>query len=52
MAMEVIIKAAEESANPAKLDVGFYMPLLKPFMKDTTIICLNAEDYAPSLRAP
>ncbi|KAK3801650.1 hypothetical protein RRG08_033837 [Elysia crispata] len=38
MAMEVILKAAGDSAGPASLGGG-YMPSLKAFMDDTTIIC-------------
>ncbi|KAK3791565.1 hypothetical protein RRG08_002921 [Elysia crispata] len=41
MAMEVILKAAEDSAGPANLGGGYYMPPLKAFMDDTTIICSN-----------
>ncbi|KAK3765298.1 hypothetical protein RRG08_013267 [Elysia crispata] len=39
MAMEVILKAAEDSAGPDNLGGGCYMPPLKAFMDDTTIIC-------------
>ncbi|KAK3777375.1 hypothetical protein RRG08_035516 [Elysia crispata] len=39
MALEVILKAAEDSAGPANLGCGCYMPPLKAFMDDTTIIC-------------
>ncbi|GFO24572.1 proline synthase co-transcribed bacterial homolog protein-like protein [Plakobranchus ocellatus] len=39
MAMEVILKAAEDSAGPANLGGGCSMPPLKAFMDDTTIIC-------------
>ncbi|KAK3744418.1 hypothetical protein RRG08_000851 [Elysia crispata] len=39
MAMEVILKAAENSAGPANLGGGCYMPPLKAFMDDITIIC-------------
>ena len=41
MAMEVIFKAAEGSADPANLGGGCYMTPLKAFMDDTTIICSN-----------
>ena len=44
MAMEVILKAAENSAGPANLGGGCYMPSLKAFMDDTTIICTNNEE--------
>ena len=39
MAMEVILKAAEDSTGPVNLGGGCYMPPLKTFMGDTTIIC-------------
>ncbi|KAK3790215.1 hypothetical protein RRG08_057862 [Elysia crispata] len=48
MAMEVILKAAEDSAGPANLGGDRYMPPLKAFMDDTTII-RSKEDGA---RAP
>ncbi|GFO07106.1 reverse transcriptase [Plakobranchus ocellatus] len=38
MAMEVILKAAEGSADPANLGGGCSMPPLKAFMDDTNII--------------
>ena len=41
MAMEVILKAAEGSAEPANLGGGCFMPPLKAFMDDTTVICSN-----------
>ena len=41
IAMEVILKAAEGSAGPADLGGGCYMPALKAFMDDTTVICSN-----------
>ena len=41
MAMEVILKAAEGSAGPANLGGGCYIPPLKAFMDDTTVICSN-----------
>ena len=41
MAMEVILKAAEGSAGLANLGGGCYMPPLKAFMEDTTLICSN-----------
>ncbi|KAK3735730.1 hypothetical protein RRG08_024526 [Elysia crispata] len=41
MAMEVIFKAAEDNAGPANLGGGCYLPPLKAFMDDTTIICSN-----------
>ena len=44
MAMEVILKAAEDSAGPANLGGGYYMPPLKAFMDDTTIICLKEDE--------
>ncbi|GFO47349.1 reverse transcriptase [Plakobranchus ocellatus] len=39
LAMGVILRAAEESANPPDLDCGCYMPPLKAFVDDTTILC-------------
>ena len=44
MAMEVILKATEGSARPANLGGGCYMPPLKAFMDDTTIICSNEDE--------
>ena len=44
MAMEVILKAAEDSADPANLGGGCYMPPLKAFMDDTTIICAKEDE--------
>ena len=44
MAMEVILKAAEDSAGPANLGGGCYMLLLKVFMDDTTIICSKEDE--------
>ena len=44
MAMEVILKAAEDSAGPANLGGGCYMPPLKAFMDDTTIICSKEDE--------
>ena len=41
IAMEVILKAAEGSTGPANLRGGCYMPPLKAFMDDTTVICSN-----------
>ena len=41
MAMEVILMAAEGSAGPANLGGVCYMPPLKAFMDDTTVICSN-----------
>ncbi|KAK3724673.1 hypothetical protein RRG08_041155 [Elysia crispata] len=38
IAMEVILKAAEDSASPANLGGGCYMPSLEAFMDNTTII--------------
>ena len=37
LAMEVILKAAEDSAGLANLGGGCYMPPLNAFMDDTTI---------------
>ncbi|KAK3779422.1 hypothetical protein RRG08_015823 [Elysia crispata] len=42
--MEVILKAAENSAGPANLGGGCYMPPLKAFMDDTTIICSKEDE--------
>ena len=36
--MQVLLKAAERKANPAKLGKGCQMPPLKAFMDDTTIL--------------
>ena len=44
MAMEVILKAAEDSAGPANLGGGCYMSPLKAFMDDTTIICSKEDE--------
>ncbi|KAK3772975.1 hypothetical protein RRG08_036309 [Elysia crispata] len=44
MAMEVILKAAEDSTGPANLGGGCYMPPLRAFMDDTTIICSNEDE--------
>ena len=44
MAMEVILKAAEGNARPANLGGGCYMPPLKAFMDNTTIICSNEDE--------
>ncbi|KAK3735128.1 hypothetical protein RRG08_054480 [Elysia crispata] len=44
MAMEVILKAAEDSAGPTNLGGGCYMPPLKAFMDDTTIICSKEDE--------
>ena len=44
MAMEVILKAAEDSAGPANLGGGCYMPPLKAFIDDTTIICSKEDE--------
>ena len=44
MAMEVILKAAEGSAGPANLGDGCYMPPLKAFMDDTTILCSEEDE--------
>ena len=44
MAMEVILKAAEDSAGPANLGGVCYMPPLKAFMDGTTIICSNEDE--------
>ena len=41
MAMEVILRAAEGSAGSANLGAGCYIPPLKAFMDDTTVICSN-----------
>ena len=44
MAMEVILKAAEDSAGPANLGGDCYMPPLKAFMDHTTIICSKEDE--------
>ncbi|KAK3764949.1 hypothetical protein RRG08_045751 [Elysia crispata] len=44
MAMEVILKSVEYNAGPANLGGGCYMPLLKAFMDDTTIICSEEDE--------
>ena len=44
MAMEVILKASEDSTGPANLGGGCYMPSLKAFMDDTTIICSREDE--------
>ncbi|KAK3756348.1 hypothetical protein RRG08_038837 [Elysia crispata] len=44
MAMEVILKAAEDSAGQVNLGGGCYMSPLKAFMDDTTIICSNEDE--------
>ena len=50
MAMEVILKAAEDSAGPANLGGGCYMPPLKAFMDDTTIICSKEDETRRMLK--
>ncbi|KAK3779742.1 hypothetical protein RRG08_035881 [Elysia crispata] len=44
MAMEVILKAAEGSVRLTNLGGGCYVPPLKAFMDDITIICSNNDD--------
>ena len=44
MALEVILKTAEDSAGPANLGGICHMPPLKAFMDDTTIIGSNQEE--------
>ena len=44
MAIKVILKAAEYSAGQANLGGGWYMPPLKAFKDDTTIICSNEDE--------
>ena len=44
LAMEVTLKAAGENARPANLGDGCYMPPLKAFMDDTTILCSNESE--------
>ncbi|KAK3789551.1 hypothetical protein RRG08_060324 [Elysia crispata] len=44
MAMEVILKAAKDRAGLANLGGDCYMPPLKAFMDDTTIICSKEEE--------
>ena len=41
---EVILIAAEDSAGPANLSGSCYMPPLKAFMDDTTIICSKEDE--------
>ena len=50
MAMEVILKAEEDSAGPANLGDGCYMSPLKAFMDDTTIICSNEYEIRRMLK--
>ena len=44
MATVVILKAEEDSAGPANLGSGCYIPSLKAFMDDTTIICSKEDE--------
>ena len=44
LAMQVLLKAAENKANPAVLGGGCQMPPLKAFMDDTTILA-SKEEY-------
>ena len=44
MAMEVTLKAAEDSAGPPNRGGISYMPFLKALMDDTTIICSNRDE--------
>ena len=44
MAMEVNLKAAEDSAGPTNLGDGCYISPLKAFMDDTTIICSKEDE--------
>ena len=41
---EHIFEAAEGSADPTNLDGVCYIPTLKAFMDDTTIICSNEDE--------
>ncbi|GFO34521.1 reverse transcriptase [Plakobranchus ocellatus] len=44
IAMEVILKATEGSANPSNLGDACSMPPLKAFIDDTTIICSKEDE--------
>ena len=44
MAMEVILKAAEDGAGPANLGDCYYMPYLKAFMDNTTVIYAKEDE--------
>ncbi|KAK3782045.1 hypothetical protein RRG08_024545 [Elysia crispata] len=44
MALEVILKAAEDSAGSASPGSGCYVPPLKAFMEDTAIICSKEDE--------
>ncbi|GFO26787.1 reverse transcriptase [Plakobranchus ocellatus] len=46
LAMKVILRAAGGSASPEDLGGGCYMPPLKAFMDDTTILCSKANRHA------
>ena len=50
MAMEVILKAGEDSAGPANLGGGSYMAPLKAFMNDTAIICSKKDETRRMLK--
>ena len=44
MAIEVTLKATEDSAGPANLGVVATCPALKAFMHDTTMICSKEDE--------
>ena len=48
-AKEVIVKEAEGSAGPVNLGGGCYMPPLKAFMDDTTVIFSNKAEIHRTL---
>ena len=52
MAMEVILKAAEDSAGPANLGGGCYLPPLKAFMDDYHHNLLKGRRNTPKARVP
>ena len=44
MAMQVLLKASEKSAPPLNLGRGCYMPPLKAFMDDTTVLTASEDE--------
>ncbi|GFN98103.1 reverse transcriptase [Plakobranchus ocellatus] len=42
--MEVLLKAAERSASPAEFGGECYIPSLKAFIDDTTILCSKEDE--------
>ncbi|GFO48358.1 reverse transcriptase [Plakobranchus ocellatus] len=44
LALEVIFRAAERGASPADLGCGCYMPSLKAFMDDTSLLCFKENE--------